>query len=313
MRHRNDLLQRNRHPQHIGALADGKQRSSLCQHGIQCVKIQRSIRLNGTSPKFPPCFFAQLLPGDEVRVMLQFRDHNGPRPVRKGRRHPVDAIGGAGGKGDLARLGSKELGADRSCLLVGVGAATGQAVDAPMDIAPEQLHFPHRLHHLRRHLHGCSIVQIDERMAVDGLGQGGKVPANPLYVEGIFRFFRAFHRYRRPLRRILLLMVADKRSQLRNRADFRKFRRSHGDVEHLLHSLHQQHLFRDHRAGPGAGPGNLPGVNAHALQRQHMPQTDVRQIQQLFTGAHLLCQQKAIQDIPLNQRVYMVIIPLAQA
>ena len=83
-------------------------------------------------------------------------------------------------------------------------------------------------------------------------------------------------------------------------------------MEYLLRRLHQQHLFRNHRAGPGAGTGNLSGINTHALQRQHIPQADVRQIQQLFTGAHLLCQQKAIQDIPLNQRVYMVIIPLVQ-
>ena len=165
----NDLFQRARHPQHIGALADSKQCSSLCEHGIQRVEIQRSIRLNGTNPKFPPCFFAQLLPWDEIRVVLQFRDHNGSRSVRKRRRHPVDAIGGAGGKGDMPGLGSKELSADGSRLLVGVGTAAGQGVNAPVDVAPQQLHFPHRLHHLRRHLHGCGIVQIYQRMTVDSL------------------------------------------------------------------------------------------------------------------------------------------------
>ena len=169
MSHRNDLFQWNRHPQHIGALADGKQRGSLCEHGLQCVKIQRSIRLDGTNSKFPLCFFAQLLPRDKIRVVLQFRDHNCPRSVRKRCRHPVDAIGGAGGKGDMPGLGSKELGADRSGLLISVGTAAGQGVNAPMDVAPQQLHFPHRLHHLHRHLHGCCIVQIYKRMAVDGL------------------------------------------------------------------------------------------------------------------------------------------------
>lgn len=69
----------------------------------------------------------------------------------------------------MSRLSSKELGADRSGLLISVGTAAGQGVNAPMDVAPQQLHFPHRFHHLRRHLHGCGIVQIYQRMAVDSL------------------------------------------------------------------------------------------------------------------------------------------------
>ena len=50
-----------------------------------------------------------------------------------------------------------------------IHAVVSHGYKLTVDVAPQQLHFPHGLHHLRRHLHGCGIVQIYQRMTVDSL------------------------------------------------------------------------------------------------------------------------------------------------
>jgi hypothetical protein len=124
-----------------------------------------------------------LLPGDEIRVMLHLgrEDHvAGLEPAAETARDDVDAFGRAAGEDDLRGIGGVDEFRDAGPgPLKRVGRPIGQRVQAAMDVAVVALVIPdQRVDHAAGLLRRCSIIEIDERLAVDLLVQDREVGAD---------------------------------------------------------------------------------------------------------------------------------------
>ena len=140
----------------------------------------------GQDEKFCPGLPAELLPGDEIGVVLHPGDGDAvsglqcpPQRIR----HPVDGVGGAGGELNLLRLGPEKVRHGGPGGLISGGALLTQGVNSPVDVAPAQLQRLHGFRHTPGQLGGGGIVQVDQRAAVHLFRQGGKGRAQRVNVK----------------------------------------------------------------------------------------------------------------------------------
>ena len=142
----------------------------------------------------PRTFFsAQLLPRDNVRVVLQPGDndfvillHVAVSPALG---HQVDAFGGAANKNNLARRGSvQEATHFLARTFVGVGGPRGQGVGGAVNIrvlVPVEIRDP--VNDRVRFLRGGGIVQPHQRSPVYLLLQDGEIAPDELRIEWAWR------------------------------------------------------------------------------------------------------------------------------
>ncbi len=102
-----------------------------------------------------------------------------------GLRHQVDAFGGAANEDDLLRSARVEKSLDLGArLFVGFGGALAQLMHAAVDVGA--IHFVELddgVDDGARLLRGGGVIEINERLAVDGLLEDGEILADLLNVE----------------------------------------------------------------------------------------------------------------------------------
>ena len=138
---------------------------------------------NPAGDEFGAGALTQHLPGDDIRVMLHFRDQDFiARPDRFGHalRDQIDRLGGAPGKDDLAAVGGADK---RTHLLAGAleggGGFIGHGVCRPVNIGVELLVIiADSLDYLAWFLGGGGVVQVDQRLSVHLAIENGKVAAD---------------------------------------------------------------------------------------------------------------------------------------
>jgi hypothetical protein len=149
--------------------------------------------IHGRNAQPRALFRAQHLPGNDVGVMLQPGDDNLvvllnvlPSPTL---RHQIDSFGSSAHKDDFARGAGIEKAARLLARgLVGIGRTRGQLMRGAMHVRVFVLvKVTQAIDHRLRLLRGCSIIQPDQRTAVDLLAQNRKIAANRLHIEGIRR------------------------------------------------------------------------------------------------------------------------------
>ena len=131
---------------------------------------------------------AQQLPGDDVAVVF----HDGEDDLvaflhagfAEGCGQEVDALGGAAREDDFVRgAGVQEAAHRLARCLVQLGGLLGEEVHAAVHVGIDGVVFVgNGIDHATGLLRGGSVIQIDERAAIDRAAQDGKVFPDFLYI-----------------------------------------------------------------------------------------------------------------------------------
>ena len=163
----------------VGNMVDGHNTGLGREETFVGFKVENSLVAEGDGVQRG----ASELPWDDIGVVFHARDYHlvvaSEVATREGGCHKVDALGGATGKDNLVMVAGLDerlhLTAHR---LISFGSLGGQMMGSAMDVAIERtivavesLDDPQRL------LGGGSIVEIDQRMSVDGDIKDGKLGA----------------------------------------------------------------------------------------------------------------------------------------
>ena len=145
--------------------------------------VERNQLEAGTRP------LGDVLPGDEVRVVLELGDDHevaGPEVHQPpGVGDEVQALGRVSREDDLLRRRRvDEAGHGLARALVGGGCPLGELVDAAVHVRVGRLvELPQRVEHLRRLLRRRGRVEVGERLPVDLLLEDGEIGAKLARVE----------------------------------------------------------------------------------------------------------------------------------
>ncbi len=153
------------------------------------VEIDLAAPGHRNDPQPRPRLLAEQLPGHDVRVVLEVRDHDlvaraqaWPAPAL---RHEVDRFGRAAHEHDLAgRTGVDEALHAAARALEEIGRLLAQGMHATMDVRVRGLVVArHRVDDRLRPLARRGVVEVGERPAVDHAGQHREIAAHACDVE----------------------------------------------------------------------------------------------------------------------------------
>ncbi len=156
---------------------------------VELLEPQLALVVERDHPESSTRALGDVLPGDEVRVMLELADDDEvarPEPDEApGVRDEVDPLGGVADEDDLARRGRVH---ERAHLLARqlqpLGRALGELVHAAVHVRVRRLvELRHRVEHLARLLRARSRVEERERLAVERLLEDREVGAQSSRVE----------------------------------------------------------------------------------------------------------------------------------
>ena len=185
-----NLRHRVNRTQSVGLVNDRDQLGAVVEQAFVLVQQQFAVIIDGNNPQPRPLFLSQDLPGDNVGVMLHSGDDDfiagANLLAAPGLRHQVDALGSAAHKDDFPVGGGVEqLARLFPGPFVGVSSPLAEGVHAAVDIGVfVGVVVDQRVDDRLGFLAGGGVVQIDQRLAVDGLLQDGKVRPDAGRVEG---------------------------------------------------------------------------------------------------------------------------------
>ena len=184
-----ERLRRGDRPKAVARVGDGDELRALRHGRGELVAPQPAVVVDVHDHEGRADLLGELLPGHEVRVVLEHRrdDHVAGADVLAppGVHDQIQALGGIAAEDDLAglrrvdELGDLLAGAleERRCPLA-------ELIDAPMDVGVVlQVDGRHRVDDLPRLLARRRVVEVDERLAVHGARQDREVRADALDVQ----------------------------------------------------------------------------------------------------------------------------------
>ena len=149
------------------------------QHLRQRAEIDLAVLRERQHVELDAASLPQELPRHDVGMVLELGDQDAVAPLQElavGIGDQIDCRGAAAGEDDLHRLHAEELRDVGARVLVQLGRAFGEAMDAAQHIgAAGRLVAPHRVEHGERRLRRCAVVEIVDRPAVDDLEQDRKL------------------------------------------------------------------------------------------------------------------------------------------
>ena len=180
--------------QHVRNGGHGHQPRALVEQFVELIEPQQSVVVDRDEAQHGPGPRGQLLPGDDVGVVLHLGQQDFVAGAQVGvaptAGDQVDAFGRAVREDHfLARLGADEGLHLQPGLLEQIGALIAQPVNAAMDVGIVLfVDVDQRLDHLPRPLRGGRVVEIDQRhVVVQPGGQDRKIGPQPGHVERIGR------------------------------------------------------------------------------------------------------------------------------
>ncbi len=192
-----DPLQRIDGPEDVGDVGHAHRAGALVEELLVLLEDQFAVVVHRDHPQAGAGLPADELPGDDVGVVLHLRDEDlvplaqpGAAPALGDQ---IDGLGRPAHEDDFARAGGVEEALDLTARsFVGLGGAHAQLVHAAVDVgAIPPVEMVHRTQHRLGLLGRRSVVEVDQRMAVDFLAQAGEVRADRIDVEvGDSRFSR---------------------------------------------------------------------------------------------------------------------------
>ena len=196
VRRGNHVLDRIDGAQRIGDMGDGNEPGMAVEQLAIFVEQQFPGVVARDHAQLRALFFAQHLPGHDVRMVLELGNDDfvaGPdeRPAVSVH-HQVQRIRGAACINYFARLLRVDKALDfDTCALISRRRGFRQIVHAAMDVGVLRRLVAHQaVDHLLRHLTAGGVVQVHQRFAVDLEFQDRKFGADALYVECAVRLDR---------------------------------------------------------------------------------------------------------------------------
>src|SRR5207253_2052165 len=162
---------------------------SLGADRVEIAEIELPVGVDVDHPEAGARSLRDVLPGDEVRVVLELRhDHEVAgtevvQPPRVG--DEVERLGRLAGEDHLAGRGRVDEGRDElSRVLEFGGGSLGERVDAAVHVRVRRLVEPaHRVQHLPRLLGGHGRIEVRKRLSVDLLLEDRKIRPETLSLE----------------------------------------------------------------------------------------------------------------------------------
>jgi hypothetical protein len=184
-----DLPDRVHRSKAVGGVCDREELRALLQLGRELVAAQPSVLVDVDHHDLRAHVLRQLLPGDEVRVMLEDRRDDAVPGLdvvaAPGVRNEVHALGRVAHEDDLAVvLRADELRDLRARALERGGRRLAELVHAAVDVRVVLLEDrAHRVDHLSRLLARRRVVEVHDGLAVDRARQDREVGPDPRDVE----------------------------------------------------------------------------------------------------------------------------------
>ena len=167
--------------QRVRDMGDGDQPGSVVEELLKFIEQQLPVVVDRRNPKMGAAFFAQQLPGNDVRVMLHGGDHdfvaglNVFSTVASGDK--IDRVGRSARVDDLAAVGRPEESLHLPAgILVVVGRPLAQLMHAAVHIrAVLVIKLSNGVDHDSGRLRRGRVVEIDQWFAVDALVERGEI------------------------------------------------------------------------------------------------------------------------------------------
>ncbi len=153
------------------------------------IEHQLAAIVDGRNLQLRAFFLAQNLPGHDVGVVLHGGDEHfvasADVDAAVGLRNEVDGLGSAADKDDFARVGGVQKFPHRLARrIVRLGCAHAERVNAAMNVGVHVVVvIRDGIEDNLRLLRSGSVIEIDQRFAVDALSEDGEVGANPGEIE----------------------------------------------------------------------------------------------------------------------------------
>ncbi|SLE02389.1 Uncharacterised protein [Mycobacteroides abscessus subsp. massiliense] len=207
-----DLLGRGHRSQRVGNLSGRNQFGAWANQIFQLGEQQVAGIVHRGHLDHGAGLLRNQLPRNDIGVVFQVGDDDlvaVPQVLAApGIGHQIDGLGGAAHEDDvLVGFGAQELAGRPACVLVRVGGACRQLMCGAVDVRVLVLVEVHQpVDHGLGLLRGGGVVEPDQRLAVDGLGQDGEVRPDGGDVEGAC-VLAGGCRGRRPTQEVVVRLV----------------------------------------------------------------------------------------------------------
>ena len=175
--------------QHVGHVGDGHEACAAVHQPAECVEVERAVVIDRCHAHLDAAPCGEHLPRHDVAVVLHGGDDDfvalAHECFAKRLGDEVDALGGAAREDYLIGAACPDEGAHGlACGFVHLGGLLREEVHAAVDVGVGRIVFVHhRLDYLPGLLRRGGVVEVDERAAIDGLGEYGEVFPQSVYVE----------------------------------------------------------------------------------------------------------------------------------
>ncbi len=180
----------------VGGVGEGQHAGAAADQPGGGLEVQGPCVVDGDEFQDGAGPFGQLLPGNQVGVVLHLGDHDfvagrereagglgrgpGQGGVQEGVAEQVQALGGVGGPDQLIRVRADEGSHGLAGILERFGGLHREIVRAAVHgRVPLLVELLLRFQHAERVLRGGAGIEVDERVPVDGPVQDGEVVADP--------------------------------------------------------------------------------------------------------------------------------------
>ena len=183
----------------IGDMNKGEQPGPLAQQLLHRMKIQFSGGRDRDDLKKSAGLLREYLPGDNVGVVLHGSNQDFvTRPdaaPTKALGDQIDGLRGSPNKDDFMIVaGIDELPDLAAGRLIAVSGPLAERVNPSMDIRIVVfVYIANGVDHGAWFLSGCAVIQVVERMPVDGLGQDRKITPDGLYIQRLVQSAGCVH------------------------------------------------------------------------------------------------------------------------
>ena len=191
-----NLLNRIFEPEHIGYLGHAAYLDRRGKQGWKRIHVEMSVGVHFPYLYLRPDPAAYHLPGNDIGMVLAFRNQDFVTFLEKGRgetrRDKVEGSRGTRSENYFGRTpGAYERRDGSPRLLVFFGSDSGSIMDGPVKVGSVlRRRFGPLVYHALRTQRGRRVVEIDERLAVDCLRQLRKKFPELLYIHTPINFTR---------------------------------------------------------------------------------------------------------------------------
>ena len=178
--------------QHVGNLANGNQAGTRPDRLGGMRHVEAAVRRQLDVPDHGSGTAGDLLPGHQVAMVLERREHHFVTGFQVGQPpgvgHQVERLGGVLGKDHFLEVGIDEFGNAHVRLLVGDGGLFAQDVDAAVDVGVRLLVIAaDGINDGLGFLGRRGAIEIDQRPVVDGAAEDRKIAPQGFNVESRLR------------------------------------------------------------------------------------------------------------------------------